>query len=217
MTMCCVNYDGVSSGMDKGFHTLHSVGSNAHTSCHAQAAFGVLASHGFVLSLGNVLVGDKSYKVAVLVHNGEFLDFIFLQNLCSREQVGLLCGGNEVFFGHYLVNALVELALKTQVTVCNDTHEVHFVVNDGNTANVIFAHQVECVLHCFVALDGHRVVNHTIFGTFYDSHLACLILDAHVFMNNTDTTLACNGNGHGRLCYSIHRSCNEGYLQVDVA
>ena len=109
------------------------------------------------------------------------------------------------------------MAFKTQVAVGNDADEATFIVDHGDATDVVLVHQIQGIAHRFVTFDGNGVVNHTVFSTFHDGHLACLLLDAHVFVDNADTSLAGNGNGHLRLRYRVHGSGYERNLQVDVA
>ena len=154
--------------------------------------------------------------MVVLIHNGQFFNLVFLKYLCSGDKVGLLMCCHEVILRHNVVNLLVEMALETQVAVGHDTHEMVIFVNHGNTANMIFGHHVESVLHCRTTANGDGIVDHTVLGTLHDSHLPSLLLDSHILMNNTNTALACNGNSHLRLGDSVHSRSDEGHVQRDV-
>ena len=82
---------------------------------------------------------------------------------------------------------------------------------------MIFRHYGECIAYRLSALDGHRVVNHTVFRTLDDGHLPCLVLNTHILVNHADSAFTSNGNGHLCLCYGIHRSCDKGDFQVNIA
>ena len=86
--------------------------------------------------------------MVVLIHHGQFLDLVFLKYLRSGGKVGLLMCCHEMILRHNVIDLLVEMTLEAQVTVGDDTHEMVVVVNHGNTANMIFGHHVESVLHC---------------------------------------------------------------------
>ena len=91
------------------------------------------------------------------------------------------------------------------------------IVHHWNTADVILLHDGKGILHSRATLDGDRVVNHTILSTFHDGHLTRLVFDGHVLVNHTDASLTGNGDGHRSLCDSVHSSCHERNLQLDVA
>ena len=212
-----IDYDGIGSGFHQSVHTLERVGGNAHTGCHAQAAFLVLAGHGFVLGLSNIFISNQSHEAAVLVGHGELLDFIFLQNLRGGHEVGLLRGGHEVVLRHHLVDEFVEVAFEAEVAVGHDAHEAALVGHYGNTANVVFAHQRQRVAHGAAAANGHGVVDHAVFGTLHNSHLPCLFLDAHILVYHADTAFAGNGDGHFALGHGVHCGSDKRDLQLDVA
>ena len=212
-----IDYDGIGSGFHQSVHTLERVGGNAHAGCHAQAAFLVLAGHGFVLGLSDVLISNQSHEAAVLVGHGEFLDFIFLQNLRGGHEVGLLRGGHEVVLCHHLVDEFVKVALEAEVAVGHDAHEAALVGHYGNTADVVFAHQGQRVAHGAAPANGHGVVNHAVFGTLHNSHLPRLFLDAHVLVYHADTTFAGNGDSHFALGHGVHCGSDKRDLQLDVA
>jgi len=132
---------------------------------------------------------------------------MFLQDLGSSFQVGCLIGSNDVTFRHHLINTLVMVFLKTKVAVGNNSHQMSFIIYYRNTANLILGHQAQCIGYRRSSLDSHRIINHTIFGTLYNSNLTSLFLNRHILMDNTDTTFTSNGNGHFRFGNSVHSSC----------
>ena len=105
---------------------------------------------------------------------------------------------------------------EAEVAVCDDTYEMVVIIDYRNTTDMIFCHHIEGLTDCGSTADGHRVVDHTVFGTLHDCYLSCLFLNAHVLVDHADTTLSCDGDGHCRLCYGVHGSRNEWYVQIDV-
>ena len=142
-----VNHNGIGTGLDECLCTFQRVVGNTHARSHAQSAFLVFAGHGLVFRLGNIFIGDESHQSALLIHHRQFLNLVLLQNLCSSSQVGLLVSGHQVLAGHHLVYFLVEPAFEAQVAVGDDAHQFSILVNHGNTANVVVAHHVQCILH----------------------------------------------------------------------
>ena len=121
------------------------------------------------------------------IHHWQLLDFVLLQYLCSSSQVGLLMSGYKIFACHHLVYLLIQTTFKAQIPVGNDSHEMIVLIHHGNTSDMIFMHHVESILHCTASADGHWIVDHTVLGTFHDSHLACLFLYRHILMDYADT------------------------------
>ena len=214
--MSRINDNGIGTCRHQCLQTRHGVSSHAHASSHAQPAFLVFASHGFVLGLGNVLVSDESHQLVVGVHHRQLLYFMFLQDLCSRSQVGPGMRGHQILMGHHLVDGLVQPAFKTQVTVGHDANQMPVVINNRNTSDVIAAHHFQRIPHGLAATDGHRVVNHAVLGTLHDSHLVRLFLNRHVLVYHADASLACDSDGHGRLGDGIHGGRHERSIHLDV-
>ena len=217
MSVSCINYDSVGTGVYQCLHTLQCVDSHTHTGSHTQSALGILACHWFVFGFSDVLVCNQAYEFVVFVDNGQFLDFVLLKNLSGSLKVAGLVGSHQIFLCHNLVDALVHIPFKTQIPVSHDANQMTFVVDHRNSSNLIFCHDAESVVHGRAPFDCHWVVNHTVFSTFHDCNLTSLLLDAHIFMNHTDAALACNGYSHLRLGHSVHRRCNKRYLQFNVA
>ena len=217
MAVCRVYHDGVGAGLYQRLHALKRVVRHAHAGSHAQAAFCVLAGHRFVFGLGYVFVGDEPHELAVFVYDGQLFNFVFLQYLSGGGQVRLLGGRHQVLFRHDMVDRFAKVFLETQVAVRHDAHQVHVVVHNGDATDVIFLHQAQRIAHGRTALDGHGVVNHAVLGPLHDGHLACLLLDGHILMNDADTALTRDSNGHRRLGHRIHCRRNERNLKLNVA
>ena len=154
--------------------------------------------------------------MVVLVDNGEFLDFVLLQNLGGSSQVCLLVGSHQIILSHHLINLLVQTALKTQVTVGDNTHKTILFVNDRNTTDMILSHDIECVLYGRTATDGNGIINHTILCSFDNSDLTGLILDRHILVDNTNTTFTGNSNSHPTFRNRIHSCRHKRHVQLDM-
>ena len=145
--MSRIDDDGISTSIYQCLHALQCVAGDAYASSHTQTTLLVLASHRLILGLGDILIGDEAYEVVVLIHHGQLLNLVLLQNLSSSSQVGLLMGGYEILVGHYLVNLLVKPTFEAQVAVRDNTYQTVVVVDNGNATDMIFCHNVESILH----------------------------------------------------------------------
>ena len=90
-----VDDDSVGTGIYEGLHTVEGVEGDTDTGSNTQTALLILTCHRLVLGLGDVLIGDKTDKVVVLVDNRQLLYLVLLQNLCSGSEVGLLMCGDK--------------------------------------------------------------------------------------------------------------------------
>ena len=216
MTMGRINDYGIGTCCHQCFQTLHGIDRYAHTGSHAQPTFLVLASHRFVLGLGDVFVSDESHQLVVGIHHRQLLYFMFLQDLCSRSQVGSGMRSHQILMCHHLVDGLVQPTLKTQVAVGHDANQMPVLINNRNTSDVIAAHHFQGIPHGLATTDGHRVVNHAVLGTLHDSHLVRLFLNRHVLVYHADASLACDSDGHGRFGDGIHGGRHERSVHLDV-
>ena len=217
MSVSCIYHDSIGIGVNKSLHTVERISCNAYSGSNAQTSLGVLACHRLVLSLGDVLICDKSYQFVVVVNNGQLLYLVFLQNGSRSCKVCLDVSRYKILACHYLVDLTVESALESQVAVCNDTYQMVFVINDRNTTDMIFCHHGQSLSYGRTAADCNRVVNHTVLCTLNNGNLACLLLYRHVFVYNADTAFAGYGYSHGRLCHGVHCGRNKRNVQADVA
>ena len=216
VTMSSIDNQSINTSLDQSLCTLQGIDSNAYTSSNTQTSLSILASHWLVLSLSDVLVSNQTYQVVFAIYNRKLLNLVLLQNLSSSNKVGLLMSGNKVLACHNLVNILVQMAFEAKVTIGYDTYQVVFIVNNRNTTDVVIMHHIKSIFHCATSTDSNRIVDHTILGTLYDSYLMSLFLNRHVLVDDTDTTFACDSYRHRSLSNSIHRSCDEWDIQLDV-
>ena len=90
------------------------------------------------------------------------------------------------------------------------------IIHHGNTADMILCHHSQGIGHRTSSANGYGIIDHTVLGTFHDSHLTGLRLNRHVLMNHTDSTLTGNGNSHTALGHRIHRGRYKRHVQCDV-
>ena len=211
--MSCINHDCVRTGIHQCLHTLQCIGSNTYTGSYTQTTFGIFTSHRFIFCFCNIFISDKTDQLSIHSDNRKFLNLMFLKNLCSRFQVSRLVSSHQSFFrSHDKINVFCHVSFETQISVGNNTHQITFIIYHRDTTDFIFRHDVQCILNSRTSFNRYRVINHTIFGTLYDSNLSCLFFDRHIFVNHTDTTFTSNGNRHFRFGNCIHGSRHKRYF-----
>ena len=215
--MSGIDDDGVGTCIHQRLHAVERVEGDTHAGGYAQTALAVLAGHRLVLGLGDVLIGNQTYQMVVLIHYGELFYLVLLQNVGSCRQVCLLMGGHQVVFRHHLVYGAVQPALKAQVAVGDDTYQMTVIIYYGNTADVVFRHDVQGLSDCASQGNGDGVVDHAVLCALDNSHLARLILYRHILVDDTNTSLAGNGNSHLAFCYGVHRCRDKGHIQLNVS
>ena len=207
MSMSRIDYDSVRSGINQCLHTFQGIGCHTYTRSYAKAALAILASHRFIFSLGDVFISNQAYQFIIFIDYRQFFYLIFLQNLSGSFQVCRLIGGNDILFRHYLIDTLATVFLETKVAIGNNSYQISFIIHYRNTTDFILGHQIQSIRNRRTSLDSHRIINHTVFGTFYDSNLTSLLFNRHILMNHTNTAFTSNGNSHFRFGNSIHSGC----------
>ena len=216
MSVSCINYNGICTSVHQSFHTVECISSYSHTGSYTQTTFRIFASHWFIFCFCDIFISNQTYQLSILIYNRKFFNFIFLQNLGSSFHVCTrLCCYN-VFLCHHLINTLIQILFKAQVTVCNNTDQIILIIYYRNTSDFVFSHQIECIFHYRTPLNGHRIINHSVFCTLHNCYLTSLLLDRHVLVNYSDTSFTSNGNGH--LCFGncIHRCSYKRNFQLNV-
>ena len=215
--MSRIDDDSVHIGLHKCLYTVDSIRCNAHSSSHAKPSFLVFASHRLVLCLRDVFVSDEADEFTCVIKDGKFLYLVLLQNLSSCFEVCLNVGCDQIFASHYILNRSVYILLETEVAIGYNAFQVAFIIHNGNAANMIFRHQLESITNATAQLDGNGVVNHAVLCAFHDGNLSSLLLDTHVFVDDTNATFASNRNSHRSFGDCIHRGCHERNLQFYVS
>ena len=216
MAVCCVDYNSIYSGFNECSCTLKAVGRNADAGSYTKTSKIVLACVRLVLCLGDIFVCYQTDESSVSVNHGKFFDFVVLENFCCFFEVGRLACGDDIVLCHHFIDYTVEVFLKAKVTICNNTHESHIIVNHRYSTNLVFLHHVERIDYARSLLDGYGVVNHAIFSALHGVNLAGLFLNAHVFVDNTNAAFASNRDCKLSLGYGIHCCRHERNVKGDV-
>lgn len=87
----------------------------------------------------------------------------------------------------------------------------------GMPAYAVLLHEAQRVAYGILLENGDRVVNHAVFGTFHLPHLRCLLLDRHVFVYHSDTSLPCERDGQRGFGDRIHCGGYDGNVKTNVS
>ena len=177
MSVSRIDHDSIYSCIHQSLHTFHCIRSHSHTRSHTQTPFRIFASHWFIFRLGYILISYQTDQFIVFINHRELLYLMFLQDLCSRFQISRLISGNQIIFCHHLIDTLVHITFKTKVTIRYNSNKISIVIYYRNTANLIFSHQSKGITNSGAFFNSHRIVNHTIFGTFNRSDLLGLFFN----------------------------------------
>ena len=217
MAVCGIEHYRVDSFCGESGHAVKRVPGDADSRGHAQPAASILAGVGMQAFLEYVLVGDQADYMPLAVDDGQLLDLVFLQHLAHIFPVRLRVRyRDEVLGGHYVPDEHGHVVLETHVAVGHYSDEMPFAVGHRNAADVVVVHEPERVADRLVLVDGHRVVDHAVFGALHLAHLCGLGLYAHVLMNNADSTFSRKSYGHRRFGHGVHRGGHDRDVEGDV-
>ena len=155
--------DSVHPDMYEGVHAVQEVGSNPDGSPYDQAPVVVFAGNRVVLHLHDVLVGDEAYQYALLVHDGQFLNLIALQDFLGFLQGSPNRGRHEVATGHNLRDGAVQVCFKAEVAVRQDTGQTPIGGDNGDTADFEAGHQLQGIGHARIGRKGDGINDHPTF------------------------------------------------------
>gem|GEM_PF-4101368 len=196
--------DSVHTCLLKHRHPVCHVCGNTHCGSRHQASHGVLAGVRVILDLGYVLVGNQSHQYSLLVNHRKFLYPVLLQQAGCLRQVGT-CGGYQVLAGHHLMDRSLLVGDKAKVSVSHDSYELLVCANYRDSTNVIVRHKLEGISHQGVRRNRHRIEYHSVLGPLHPAYLVCLNLDRHILVDDSDATLAGNGDCHLVIRNGVHR------------
>ena len=125
--------------------------------------------------------------------------------------------GDEVVLGHDIADGFVHVMLETEVAVGYDAHKGVVGVYNRDATNFVLFHHIEGIAHRLIVADRDGVIDHAIFGSLNGLHLAGLLLNGHIFVDDTNATLTSNGNGHLALGNGVHGCGDNRGVERNVA
>ena len=117
---------------------------------------------------------------------------------------------------HYLADGDIEAALKAQIAVGENAHQLP-ILGDRNAGNFVLAHNVESVGNLVVGRHGDGIDDHAALGALYFVDFIGLLLDGQIAMDQSRAALLRHGNGHVRFGNRVHGGADDGDIQADIA
>ena len=210
-----VEADGVHLGVDQRGDAIHHIAGDANGGGAEQATLTVLGGVGVLLGLLDVLDGDEAAQHVVLVHQRQFFDAVFGEDLARLFQRGAHRGGDEVFRGHDLGDLAGIVGLKAQIAVGEDADQLA-VFGDGHAGDAVARHQFLRVGDEMIRGEEERIGDDAVFRTLDLVHLRGLRLDGHVLVDDAQTAFAGDGDGQTRVGDGIHGGAHQGDVQGDA-
>ena len=209
-----VEDEDISSALQKLLGTIDGVAGHTDGGGNAQTAAIVLAGIGIFLHFVDVLHGDKAAQMFVLVDNQQLFDTVLVQMTLGFLKRNAHGHRDEILAGHDVAHADgISILNKADIPV-GDNALQGTVVHNRKTGNPEIMHQGKGFTDRAFGANGHGVKNHAAFAFLDTLDLESLLGDGHILMDNTDTTHAGHGNGHGGLGHRIHSRREQRNAQL---
>ena len=171
---------------------------------------------GILDCLFNILNGDQTGKMTVLIHQRQFFHTVLLQNGFCLFQSGADRGGDQPLLrSHHFGDLNVEIGHKPHIAVGDDTHQFA-VLADGNTGDLEFTHQRIGFINKVIGRKEEGLIDNAVLTALYPLNFFRLLLDGHILMNDTDAAFPRHGDRHLAFGNSIHRGTHQRNIQLDL-
>ena len=213
--MGAVQCQHIGTGLQQATGTLYYVCGNANGCAAEQPTRLVTGGVGILVGLFDILNGDEALEVEVRIHNGKLLDLVLPQDLLCFLQRNALRSSHQILMGHDLGDGTAEIRFKLHIPVGDDANQLPILHTDGNTRDLVLAHQVVRILKGIVGSQIEGVGDNAVFRALFHVHLLDLLFNGHVLVDDTDTALSGHGNGHLILGNGVHSRRKQRDVQVD--
>ena len=145
MTMGTVQNHYVNLRCNQCGNSLQYICRDTYRSAAEETSLGILGSQRILDRLLDILDGDQTLEVKVLVNDGKLLLTRLGKDPLCLLQSGSLGSGDQALAGHGFLDLLREISLKLQVAIGDDTNQLSSL-SDRHTGNTELAHQ--CISVC---------------------------------------------------------------------
>ena len=216
--MGCINDNSVCSSFKEGFSSFKGIGCHAHRTSDQETAKFILGCIWKLNHFLNVLDGNQARQSAVIIHQRQFFDAVFMEDALRCFKVCSNRGCYQVVTGHVLRNQRLKIRDKAHVAIGDNPHQLAIFqgLHNRNPRDAVALHQFFCLMNLVIWSQEEGINNNPIFRTFYLAHFFSLLGHRHVFMDNTQASCTCNGNGHLAVCDCIHGRGDNRNIQCQI-
>ena len=140
MSVGSIDNYGIHSGVYQSSGSFDRIGSNPQSGSHSQTTKFVFVGIWFLGQFGNIPKSNQANQLVFGIDNGQFFDFMSLQNHFGLFQRCSFGNGNQVFACHYFDNRSCIVFFETQIPVGHDSFQNSVLVHNWNTTNTVFFH-----------------------------------------------------------------------------
>ena len=118
---------------------------------------------------------------------------------------------------HHIADRDVKTSFEAEITIGKDSHQPAVILGDGDTGDFILAHHLERIGNLRVRRHCDGVNNHSALGPLDLIDFVGLLLNSEIAMDNADSALLGNRDGHMRLSDGVHGRAHDGNVELNIA
>ena len=209
-----IHHQHIHAGTHQRFYPLIGIRAGAYGGANPQLAIGVLTGQREALGFVEVLDGDHTAQVEIVVHHQDFLDAVLVQQALYLLGTGALLDRDQLVpGGHDLRDELLRVGLETHVPTGDDAHQV-LAVQHRHPGDAVGTGELGQLGDGRILLDGDGVLDHTAFEFLDPAYLLGLLGNAHALVDDTDTALLGHGDGQPALGDRVHGGGHQRDVQL---
>ena len=132
MTVCGIENDNVNLGFNKSCNPVENIGGNTYTCSAEKSSLLILGCIGILDGLLNILDGDQTLEIIILINDGKLFFSGFSKDLLGFLEGDTLSCGDKILACHAFFDLLGIVCFEFKITICDDTYELSSLCN-GNT------------------------------------------------------------------------------------
>src|ERR1700733_828513 len=196
---------------------LEKVAGRADGCAYAQAALVVFRGAWVFEFLLDVFDRDQALEVVLVIDDEEFFYAMLVQNFFRLFQRRADWDGNQVVLRHHLADRDIEAGLEAKVSIGEDADQFAVFQRDWHTGDFVLFHHFERVGNLGIGRHGDRIDDHAALGAFYLIDFVGLLLDREIAMDDAESALLRERDGHVRLSDRVHGGADNGNIQMNIA
>ena len=201
--------------IDKSTCSFENILCHADSSAAEQSALCISCRIRILYSFFDILYSDKTLEVTLVVNERQLFDLMLHEYLLCTVEVCINRSGNKVLSCHDLADLYGKISDESQITVCEYTLQLAVLINYRNTRYLVLAHENICFFNGPVSCQGERINDNAVLASFYLIDLFGLLLDGHILVYDTDTSLTGDGDSHTGICNGVHSGSHDRSIEVD--
>ncbi len=190
---------------------MHSDG-GAHNQSPARIESGVREG----LKHVDVLAGYQTAQTMGIIPDDQFFHPVLVEQSCCLREAGARRGGNQILCGHHLSHGLFVRLSKGSVATGQNAHH-GFPLDDGQTGDAHCAHDFPRLAQACSGGQGHRILNHSVGGSFDFVHLDHLLFDAEIAVNDANAPFPCKGHRQTPFGHRVHGRRTQRNVHLHTA